>query len=1029
MTVVGGCPYVDADPARHLDQVFALAERHGAPVDLHLDFSDDVGRSLLGLVVERTRAHAMRGRVTIGHVTTLAAMAPDHQARALDALAAAGISLVVLPATDLYLAGHGEPGTRSLAPWERALDAGVRVAIANNNLENPFAPFGNGNLLQAAWLAGLVRRSAAPARRRALLDADHPYAGGDPGVAGARTDPGRRGSPRAPGHRSARRRRSARPDRAGDPAGRRARPSARGARDRIGPSASAKGFKFHRYPPVVRGAVGDHTTVRIGVRTGVRAKLVRATIVTLVAVTGATLLTVGYVNYRNSSGTLHTIETHIRQSIERKGLGLATNHALALRSLVTDNAFGDVTRLVERSVQGDEEMLYGVFLGADGKVWTYVPPATLVRAPGARPDVSELGIDQRAAARPHAESATRFVAGQEAFEFSNAVTSDDGAVLGRIFYGLSSEPLKQALSVARKDSQRTLLFTLVLLSLLGLAAMALGISIIRGVAARIIQPLAHLTKVATDIADGRKDKRVAISTDDEIGVLGGAFNQMVQELDESYKSLEGLNRTLENRVQARTRELGERNRDMRLVLDNVNQGFLTMSSGGLLAEERSAIVSRWLGPPAPQQTFAAYVGQLDPAFAEAFQLGYDVLLEELLPLELCLEQLPKRLHHDGRELEFSYHPIQEQGASADALHGLLIVINDITEQVRHALQEADRAEQLAMVQGFMADRRGFLAFFEEVTHLLETFEDPDSDVVSRKRVLHTIKGNAGMAGFRGVADLCHRAEEQLAEGAEADASDTTRLLFARWRALDNMLATLLGGRGRDVIEVQVADLAGLIDQMRSAGVPGQITAQLAGWTLEPAERPLERLARHARSLAQRLGKGAVEVEVDGGGVRVDPQQWKGLWSELVHVVRNAIDHGVEGPDERRATTKPPQPRLRLRTATTRERLMIDIEDDGRGIDWDAVRTIAQKKGMPHVSTEELTEVLLAPDVTTKDQATLTSGRGMGLASVANRVRELGGDIAIESRKGFGTRFRLSLPLTMGSAPHRTRPTAPIRNIA
>jgi cytosine deaminase len=170
-TVVGGCPYVDADPARHLDHVFALAERHGAPVDLHLDFSDDVGRSLLALVVERTRAHAMHGRVTIGHVTTLAAMPPDLQARALDALAAAGIALVVLPATDLYLAGQGEPGTRSLAPWERALDAGVLVAIANNNIENPFAPFGNGNLLQAAWLAGLVRRTATPARRRALLDA------------------------------------------------------------------------------------------------------------------------------------------------------------------------------------------------------------------------------------------------------------------------------------------------------------------------------------------------------------------------------------------------------------------------------------------------------------------------------------------------------------------------------------------------------------------------------------------------------------------------------------------------------------------------------------------------------------------------------------------------------------------------------------------------------------------------------------------------------------------------------------------
>src|SRR4029078_3211612 len=141
-----------------------------------------------------------------------------------------------------------------------------------------------------------------------------------------------------------------------------------------------------------------------------------------------------------------------------------------------------------------------------------------------------------------------------------------------------------------------------------------------------------------------------------------------------------------------------------------------------------------------------------------------------------LEQLPKRLRHDGRELEFSYHPIQEQGASADPLHGLLIVTHDITDQVRHALQQADRAEQLAMVQGFMTDRRGFLAFFEEVTHLLETFEDPEADLGTRKRVPHTIKGNAGLAGFRGVSDLCHRAEEQLADGSEPDAEGTIRIL-------------------------------------------------------------------------------------------------------------------------------------------------------------------------------------------------------------------------------------------------------------
>src|SRR6476660_3260457 len=124
--------------------------------------------------------------------------------------------------------------------------------------------------------------------------------------------------------------------------------------------------------------MSEATVVR-RMSTGLRAKLVRAMVVTLVGVTGATVLTVGYMNYRSARATLDTIETQIRQSIARKGQGLATNHALALRSLVADNAFGDVARLIERSVQEDEEMLYGLFLGADGKVWAFVPPPALVR--------------------------------------------------------------------------------------------------------------------------------------------------------------------------------------------------------------------------------------------------------------------------------------------------------------------------------------------------------------------------------------------------------------------------------------------------------------------------------------------------------------------------------------------------------------------------------------------------------------------------------------------------------------------------
>ena len=164
LDVVGGCPYVDTDPARHLDIVFELAEQHGLPLDLHLDFSVDPDSSLLGLVVERTRALGLQGRVTVGHVTTLAAMPGLVRESALDELASCDIALVVLPPTDLHLVG-------TLAPVLEAARRGVRCAIANNNIANPFSPFGNANVLQAAWLAGVVSHAVTAADEQVLLDA------------------------------------------------------------------------------------------------------------------------------------------------------------------------------------------------------------------------------------------------------------------------------------------------------------------------------------------------------------------------------------------------------------------------------------------------------------------------------------------------------------------------------------------------------------------------------------------------------------------------------------------------------------------------------------------------------------------------------------------------------------------------------------------------------------------------------------------------------------------------------------------
>lgn len=146
--LVGGCPYTDPDPARHIALIFDLADRHGCDVDFHLDFDLDPEGTLIPQVVAETRRRHYEGRVSIGHVTKLAAMDPATSDAWGAQLADAGIALSVLPATDMFLLGRGVDGLvpRSIAPARRLQQLGVTVSIASNNILNPFTPYGDASL-------------------------------------------------------------------------------------------------------------------------------------------------------------------------------------------------------------------------------------------------------------------------------------------------------------------------------------------------------------------------------------------------------------------------------------------------------------------------------------------------------------------------------------------------------------------------------------------------------------------------------------------------------------------------------------------------------------------------------------------------------------------------------------------------------------------------------------------------------------------------------------------------------------------
>jgi chemotaxis protein histidine kinase CheA len=184
----------------------------------------------------------------------------------------------------------------------------------------------------------------------------------------------------------------------------------------------------------------------------------------------------------------------------------------------------------------------------------------------------------------------------------------------------------------------------------------------------------------------------------------------------------------------------------------------------------------------------------------------------------------------------------------------------------------------------------------------------------------------------------------------------------------------------------------------------------------PVEVVFNRLPRLVRDLAQRQGK-SIELVVEGHEVRVDRSMVEALADPLIHLVRNAVDHGIEPPEERRAAGKPERARLRLRAAKRGAKIDIEIADDGRGLNAEAIRAKAVARGLvtaaraAQLADEEIFQFIFAPGLSTAASVTETSGRGVGMDVVLNTVRRRNGDITLRSVRDRGTAFVLTLPVS------------------
>ncbi len=186
----------------------------------------------------------------------------------------------------------------------------------------------------------------------------------------------------------------------------------------------------------------------------------------------------------------------------------------------------------------------------------------------------------------------------------------------------------------------------------------------------------------------------------------------------------------------------------------------------------------------------------------------------------------------------------------------------------------------------------------------------------------------------------------------------------------------------------------------------------------PIGEIFERMKFAVRDLARETGK-RVELEITGENTEIDKLLVERMLDPLLHLVRNAVSHGIETAEARQKKGKPPEGKIRLHAATVGETVEIEITDDGGGIDREEVKRRAGERGLldggEKFDEAMLMEVLCLPGFSTREEADKTSGRGVGMDIVCRTVGELGGDVKLETEAGKGTSFRIQLPLTLAIA--------------
>jgi two-component system chemotaxis sensor kinase CheA len=539
----------------------------------------------------------------------------------------------------------------------------------------------------------------------------------------------------------------------------------------------------------------------------------------------------------------------------------------------------------------------------------------------------------------------------------------------------------------------------------------------------VIVKLRELARVSTAVSSGRFEFVMFKDSQDEIGVLKRDFNQMVHKLKDQLETLtrlkadlEDANKSLEEKVEERTASLVERERSIRLMLDGSPDAFVTVSLDGTIHPEHSKVLTDWFGVIDQDIRIWNYLFPNDKRASEAMECIMDDGLIDPDFLRMNSSHLPSTVLRNNRTYCINY--LEMAGSKKDNSEGelkLLLIIHDVTDEIAAKRQEEKKMEFVNLCSLIIKDKDGFLAFYNSTTALIETACSAANPKVEVLRALHTIKGNCATYAVHSMAKAAHELETELMEGFE-ERRHKISVIMSIWKETTSSVLELVETGDSGEMKVAWPELQNLLELIKNGAGFSDVEEYIESFKRDRVISHLKRIQTQAEATATRLEKENVKVVISDSVGRVPDRSINRIWPELIHIIRNAIDHGVDTPEERRKFGKDSDCRISIESRfNERKHFELVIADDGAGINWDKLKEKGKKIGAPIDSEEDLQNLIFLDGVSSRDQVSETSGRGVGLAAVKQIIDELGGSITVISKRHYGTQFVLDFGNGLGNS--------------